>query len=166
MKRNKFLLLFTAFALLLFTNMNCKKNATEPKVETLPAETQTGARTFGCLVDGKVWVPKSNFPYSSLSTTVQYDILNLTASRTSEHIIFGVYNLNSIGKYDLTLGYNKAQYIINDLIYQCSSGNIEILEFDKTNKIISGRFNFIGKDNDTGKTVTVTNGRFDVTFTN
>src|SRR6267154_2475104 len=43
--------------------------------EVLPAATQTGANTFGCLVNGKVWLPKGNNGTSNLS--LSYDpILN------------------------------------------------------------------------------------------
>ena len=39
----------------LFTFSQCKKNKEEPQ---LPPETTTGAMTFGCKVNGKVFVPK------------------------------------------------------------------------------------------------------------
>ena len=34
--------------------VGCKKN----ELNALPPETQVGANTFGCLVNGKAWVPK------------------------------------------------------------------------------------------------------------
>ena len=43
-------------ALLLFTFSQCKKLKNNP-VDELPPETQTGANTFGCLVDGKAFTP-------------------------------------------------------------------------------------------------------------
>ena len=49
-------LLVTLALLALFTFSQCKKNKTdEPQ---LPPETTTGAMTFGCKVNGKVFVPK------------------------------------------------------------------------------------------------------------
>lgn len=166
MKSIKALFLFSTFTFLLFTNMKCKKYFPEPGPETLPAETQSGARTFGCLVDGKVWLPKSNFPYSSLSTTIQYDILSLNTSRSNENIIIAVRNMTDIGSYDLTLNNNYADYNIAGIVYKATQGTVRITRYDKANKILSGRFNFIGRDNAAGKTVSITDGRFDVTFTN
>ncbi len=46
-------LLLLPLALLL----GCKKNDPDP-VDQLPPATQTGANTFGCLVNGKAWTPK------------------------------------------------------------------------------------------------------------
>jgi hypothetical protein len=48
---------------------HCKKSASVP---SLPPITQVGANTFGCLIDGKVWVPhfKCNyFPFSDIYTS-------------------------------------------------------------------------------------------------
>ncbi|MGD5408184.1 hypothetical protein QUS89_23100, partial [Xanthomonas citri pv. citri] len=37
---------------------SCRKNKPANAVDQLPPETQTGANTFGCLIDGKVFVPR------------------------------------------------------------------------------------------------------------
>ena len=52
MKRQSFLLLACLFSLLL-SAPHCKKDRFE-----LPPETTTGANTFGCKVNGKVFVPR------------------------------------------------------------------------------------------------------------
>ena len=47
--------------LLLFVFLSfggCKKHKTNNSVDQLPPETETGANTFGCLVNGKVFIPK------------------------------------------------------------------------------------------------------------
>ena len=49
------LLLATSFILI---SSSCKKNKSDNPINQLPPETQTGANTFGCLVDGKVFLPK------------------------------------------------------------------------------------------------------------
>lgn len=105
-------LLFSILCFLFFTNIKCKKNDVIT-VDQLPPATQTGAGTFGCLLNGVVWVPKSRFPCSSLSTTIQYDILNLDAIRANENIVFSVNSLPAIGIYNLTAQYNRAQYNIS-----------------------------------------------------
>ena len=53
MKRQSFLLFACLFSLLLSAS-RCKKDRFE-----LPPETTTGANTFGCKVNGKVFVPRS-----------------------------------------------------------------------------------------------------------
>lgn len=51
-----FPVLTTALALLL---TQCRKNDDAPAKpeDQLPAATQTGANTFGCLLNGKPWMP-------------------------------------------------------------------------------------------------------------
>ena len=42
----------------------CKKDKTETtELSKLPAATQTGANTFGCLVNGKAWVAQNDCFY-------------------------------------------------------------------------------------------------------
>ncbi|MDB2571477.1 hypothetical protein N9X82_03290 [Polaribacter sp.] len=56
----------------LFTNLfwggllflvSCSNNSDyQPFVPSLPPITQTGANTFGAVVDGKVFIPKTSYP--------------------------------------------------------------------------------------------------------
>ena len=48
----------------------CKKNDLNP-VDQLPPATQTGAGTFGCLVNGQAWTPQGNNGFANYS--VYYD---------------------------------------------------------------------------------------------
>jgi len=48
------LLLTISFFLL---SSSCKKNKPTNPVDQLPPETQTGANTFGCLINGEVFKP-------------------------------------------------------------------------------------------------------------
>ena len=52
---NKLLLLLTA----LLGLSQCKKKTVAP-LDQLPPATQSGANTFGCLVNGKVYIPRGN----------------------------------------------------------------------------------------------------------
>ena len=55
----KYLLIATALA---FT-MCCKKtDGLDAELAKLPPVTSTGAKTFGCLVNGKAVTPNCNFP--------------------------------------------------------------------------------------------------------
>src|SRR5471030_2994923 len=46
---------------LIILSSSCKKHVIQPadQLSLLPAATQTGANTFGCLVNGQVFVPKN-----------------------------------------------------------------------------------------------------------
>jgi hypothetical protein len=69
MKRKFFSLIFFCFALVNFT---CKKHSVNP-VDTLPPATQTGANTFGCLINGKAFTPGgSSFSGPNLTATYEY----------------------------------------------------------------------------------------------
>jgi hypothetical protein len=61
-------LLPPALALSLLTQ--CKKADLDPASQ-LPPATQTGAGTFGCLLNGQPWTPSGNNSYSNYS--VSYD---------------------------------------------------------------------------------------------
>jgi hypothetical protein len=50
------LVLFCSFLLL---SASCKKEKSNP-IDNLPPATQTGANTFGCLVNGEAFLPKGS----------------------------------------------------------------------------------------------------------
>ena len=73
MKRINFLLFFLLLSALLFTSAKCRKDKNNNPVDQLPPETQTGANTFGCLVDGKVFKPAgSSLSGPNLAGIYQY----------------------------------------------------------------------------------------------
>lgn len=154
-----------AFSFLLFTGMQCKKTSDTTKEEVLPAETQTGADTFGCLLNGKVWLPKGKFPYSGLTTTIEFNILSIGASKSNEAIGLGVRNVLGVGTYDLSLAENEVEYIIDSQIFKRTEGVLNVTKFDKNKQIISGKFWFTAKS-DMGQIINITDGRFDVKYTN
>ena len=58
----KIIILKTAVLLFLtFTLINCTKSDDQ---DQLPPATQTGANTFGCLINGKVFIPKDKTGYT------------------------------------------------------------------------------------------------------
>jgi hypothetical protein len=66
----QFLLLFIFFVLL---GSSCRKNKPNNPLEELPPETQTGANTFGCLVNGQVFKPGgSGLSGPNLAAIYQY----------------------------------------------------------------------------------------------
>lgn len=172
-------LFFTLLLLLPLLLSQCKKNNPEP-IEQLPPITQTGANTFGCLLNGKAWTPNGNVGGTS-NYSVDYDpgyakpILNISTYRypssddnDKQMITIFSDNLTSTGVYPLTI-INHQEALFKDRKTECHykkggpqfrSGILTITKLDLKQGIISGTFEFTlakpGCD-----TIKVTNGRFD-----
>lgn len=182
MKLYVYLLLFISSS---FFFAGCRKN--KPAIDQLPPATQTGARTFGCLVDGKVFKPKGDlFSGPRLSCAYQYnnggysfqlkakqDIGNGLLSigiftdslPISQGVIIKLYEPFVKGK---SFGLH-GKYITGSsgsLYYSQPSGTgeLHITKFDERNQIVSGTFWFDGV-NDNGEKVLVREGRFDMPYT-
>ncbi len=153
-----------AFSFLLTTGMQCKKTSDTTKEEVLPAETQTGKQTFGCLVNGEVWLPKTSYVSSPLTASIQFNILSIGVRRDNENIVFGIRNLSDKGVYPFK-GDNSVQYAVSGNRFVSYEGEINITKYDKQLNIISGTFNFKAK-NVAGDIVVVKDGRFDLNYTN
>jgi hypothetical protein len=164
----------------------CKKRAPDPAKpeDQLPAATQTGAGTFGCLINGQPWTPSGNTGTPNFQ--VHYDPtyhggnLAVTAFRlldekgNSQVIGLGGDQLAQTGTYPLdpssTLqspGLYNAGFSddtkpspCNEYLFQPTSrmGAFTITRLDRG--VVSGTFEFTllqpGCD-----TIRVTNGRFD-----
>ena len=107
--KNNFLLLLITFSL--FGLVGCTSNATQnDPVLQLPPETQTGANTFGCYINGKLLVPRSGIGTVGGSDTAlsvwgdvtgnqQYseiDARDYKSNRTAQ-ILIHIQNLHQIG---------------------------------------------------------------------
>ncbi len=137
----------------------CKKT----KKDVLPAATQEGKNTFGCLLNDVVWLPKSSVSiyqeYSNINGG--YDPSNKTfgiqaAKRDKypfENINIYSKNITGIGTYRLYLNYDKTStaysfseskqsnkdfFLMNDTI----NSVLTIKRLDTLNYIISGSFSF------------------------
>ena len=168
------LLLFFSFTLL---SSRCKKQNTEPQ---LPPETTTGAMTFGCKVNGKVFVPKGSIDGPAI--TAQYIFLGngfgggwwLNLSAVNRYESKGVYFRtdtlllleNNVYSFKREKGYPSAEYamgLIDYFMENNDTGNIIITRHDLNQRILSGRFSFTATSND-GQKVNITDGRFDVRY--
>ncbi|WP_293789889.1 DUF6252 family protein [uncultured Pedobacter sp.] len=163
-----FLHLTSRFCVLLLFALifsSCKKKFDFTKKDELPAETQRGADTFGCLIDGKIYTPDGVFGFPALISSLQYRILDLRSTRksTNEAIGLPLRNMTAVGEYAIT---SEMGYSSPDLDYKAVDGKITITKYDVANNIVSGRFYFTAKNEKAGKTVSITDGRFDVHFTN
>jgi hypothetical protein len=158
------------FALLLLTSA-CKKDPNDPN--GLPKATQEGKNTFGCLVDGKAFLPKAGSVFSinnrePLEAYLYQGSLYISA-RGDGGADMVVKDACKPGKYILRTvasgsnGYYKdatGQYFTNDI----QIGEINLTRIDTLQKIAAGTFQFsaAGISTAVGNTVTISEGRFDV----
>ena len=156
----------------------CHKSDPDP-LSQLPAETQTGANTFGCLVNGQPWLPGGNdgtsnysvyYDYTYAQGTLSVGTYRVTGTGTDKQVL-GFYSdsLRNVGRYKLrTIGHHGAAftnrltsctYLGTDPSTYCK-GTLTITRLDRAVGIVSGTFSFTlykpGCD-----TVKVTQGRFD-----
>jgi hypothetical protein len=171
------------FTLLLFSfitvfvcckKINPKPNTPKDDLTQLPPETQEGKSTMGFLLNGQVWRNQGYNGGKNLTASYYQRALFISAFKTTNtlsqgmgmHIYrgfkgVGVYNLTTDST-DVTFsGSTNCSY--DNLDY--TKGTLEITRFDTVNYIVSGRFSFtlakLGCD-----TVRITDGRFDIKFSN
>ncbi len=175
--------LLAASVVLCLTSCEKCKNAfqTNPS-ETLPPYTDTGANTFGCLVDGNVFRPNRNIFSTAVELSCDYQIVN-------GYPVFGIGARDFIKKTSVGVGMNRI-YLTRDTVIQlvapgigvasgyyadsssveygvqnANPGTLNILHFDSVRNIVAGTFWFDAVDTASGKVVQVRDGRFDVHFT-
>lgn len=173
--------LFLVFTFLLIIASSCKKDANKDK---LPPATQTGENTFGCLVNGKVYIPKGYDGTGRPNPHVQYDYdLNGQPFLSIETHQYN--NNNSVAGIDLSFfnvvrtGYYPMPYEFKfslgsiEILADCGISNLDssvqrwgggvITKLDIANSIISGTFDCKFKRPQCD-TVYITDGRFDIKF--
>lgn len=174
------LLSYSLLIITFFTFSQCKKEKDQPQ---LPPETTTGAMTFGCKVNGKVFLPKDGrgkpglyVQYVNLGTGVGGGwYLNIPATNwvpsTPEGVNISTDSLLVVEGVTYPFKYHKkgspVAFYQNGPQYDATdnnSGELKIKKFDSVNRIISGTFFFIGTDNSSGQTVNITEGRFDIHY--
>jgi hypothetical protein len=170
-------LLPTLMVILLLSGINCKKQSTNIPDPTLPEATQTGANTFGCKVDGKLYLPKKS-SFSSVSPLlvnnshfngflVEADYVGFPSELNYTVTLALPYFISTVGVFDLKY-FPFGEYAINtapERTYRTNyvySGQLTITRCDTLHQIYSGTFYFTGLDTASGKTVQVTDGRFDL----
>lgn len=177
------IVLLTIFASTLLA-ASCKKTETQlTELQKLPSATQTGANTFGCLVDGVAWLPNGSKPQTGgpniqlyVDPTFQGGAFYVTGHQYKNfqsQITFGSGGCTNGGLYDVSLPLQAISYtrFLNNVnTCQFSSSNsgsfrkgfFNITRYDLANGIFSGTFEFTIKSQGCGDTIRVTDGRFDV----
>ena len=163
----------------------CNHDDDKPKteLEKLPPATQTGAQTFGCLIDGQAFVPPnfgSNAPsafyqfvdgaytlsiYGSTDggpnlKSINIGCLDMPLIQETTYLLKEEMANNYFGEYNIGGGitFSGASFTQNP-------GTLTITRFDAVNFIISGTFEFTVLD-DNGAEIKITEGRFDMQYTN
>ena len=169
---------------LILLSSSCKKHAVKPvdELSKLPAATQTGANTFGCLINGKAFVPQNRSILQGPSIQCNYIYtaggyhFTAAADNKNQGIIVGTDSLaiaegqtltfktftpgNADASYTLYYIIGENQYVTNNTV----SGRLTITKLDPVKQIVSGTFYFDAV-NGNGETVKITNGRFDMLYT-
>lgn len=179
--RNLLLILLTTFTLSCCNKDDDNKPKTE--LEKLPPATQTGAQTFGCLIDGKAFVPPKfgiNAPRAFYQFVGGAYTLSFGGSTSGtpnlKSVLIGAIDVPAIvtSSYQLKFeesGNFHSEYLIGGgTIFSGGTTNVNpgiliITRFDPSNFIISGTFEFTVLD-DNGNEIKITNGRFDMQYTN
>ena len=166
-------LLPTLSAILTFivlTSSHCRKHPINP---VLPPETQTGANTFGCKVNGDIWIP-NGAPFTIPAFDVQYYkstgglLIKTNRSDKGQSLniyLYGVYQPNQYNIFNPNTNafvYSNSNSSCNwyDRNNSSQTGIVSVTKIDTTNKIVSGRFNGAILLNGCPD-INITDGRFD-----
>lgn len=173
--KNTFLL---AAGLLLFCS--CKKT-----IDELPAETQTGANTFGAKVAGSNWGPLGGSFLTAPTLEARFagdssifiNVRNFSRTPTETEMEIYLHRISGPGTYPLnqtTEAYpsqkaSYAYYVKREITVQdewitsgTATGEVKLTRADWTNGIFSGTFSFTAGSRYGSAPLTVTEGRFDV----
>ncbi|MBL7817796.1 MAG: hypothetical protein JNL70_22500 [Saprospiraceae bacterium] len=149
-----------------------------PKLEELPPITQTGAGTFGCLVNGKVWIPSKwritgTTRYIGIDTSLEKAIIiDMKQNEPFTHLLiiskykhFQLGNLQSIP----SLCYYNDSRICTNLFNVDSTNSLNFLKINfidtsRQKRIIAGEFQLKYISKDCKDTINITKGRFDMPF--
>jgi len=170
-------------AFLLF--ISCRKIKNQNSVDQLPPATSKGANTFGCLVDGKVFLPYKDLLAGGVVLQCNYQQVQsenyfVLAARNQKEEYMVVVNID---KLELTkdtnfsfsspltgpvygrTGKSQTNFTLPYRTNGTLPGMFSLSRFDLVNQIAAGTFWFDAIDSATGKIVQVREGRFDVQFT-
>lgn len=179
--------LFLLPLLCLLLTSSCKKDKVPP-LEQLPAATQEGKNTFGCLINGKAFTPQSGGLFNSSPKQCYYQYVkgsyyfHVSASndKGANDILKVMVETQGIKleedkTYPLDVERGKdggagAHYIIARMHHNAymtgpgMAGELTVTHLDEERQIVSGIFWFDAV-NKQGEKVQVREGRFDMRYT-
>jgi hypothetical protein len=155
----------------------CHKNDSSP---SLPAETTSGANKSGCLVEGRVLLPRDaggrsgtnlGFRLGTTAGTSNFtlgisDLQDPNAPFTVE-ITADSLLLEEGKTYPFSISSHQGVvqgHCVGGSRYDTqgpSSGTLTITRLDRPAQLLAGQFEFVATDKQTGRQVRVTQGRFD-----
>lgn len=192
MKNNTYFLLLTILFVAGLYFPACRKDLPNPMPEvpyvpywdTLPAITQTGANTFGCLVNGEVWVPRKEIlvPWGILATnfwetnglggcsigcsiisTTKDDFLNLAFGPTLFKPVTCYGNDVLLPKSSLYLRIGHTEY--SNALKDSLDNWVKVSMVDTDRNIVAGTFQFtLYNEQAPVKILKITEGRFDLNY--
>jgi hypothetical protein len=172
----KFILLLA----LTLTLSCCNKDDNPPAdpLSQLPPATQTGAGTFGCLVNGVPYVDNSgdfNCFYQLVGGEYYFGLGSTKTFGSIEQIAILSYMKNIDININIPLQNRVNGNFFSEISFDCICPNavttseidgfVNFSKFTTTPNIVSGTFEFNVTDPNTGIVYNITNGRFDSQFT-
>ncbi|MDR1198944.1 MAG: hypothetical protein LBK94_08060 [Prevotellaceae bacterium] len=161
MKKTIHTLKFAAM-LLLLASFSCEKK----EITALPPETQTGANTFGCYINGELFVADRDYtPFGRQHVGASYGQHFIENKKALVFFGYGESGVLSIEIIEPEKEVYMKAYLIHyrteHLIYDGEDiGTVYITKLDTVNKIVSGKFNGEFDIDDTN--IKITDGRFDI----
>jgi hypothetical protein len=169
-------------ALLLLIIGGCIKDANSQLTEEdkLPLATQEGKNTFGCLVDGKAWLPEGSgildpgiqCSYNEIIGELQFSCQIYFKDKTHRQYL-SIYLNDAKIPQEYILPIETSTF--RDTTSRCGVGAIErykniagqkidLSRVDINTGIISGTFDFVAYSIECDDTLKITKGRFDVKY--
>lgn len=165
-------LILCLFSIIILMAPSCKK-------EHLTKETQTGANTFSCKINGNVFTPCKGGLFSGpplwggYSNNFKTVVIagECTLEYPFKYVVIDLENFHGVGEYLLSDINNSCTYLESnptDKYYKSSltqNGKVVITKDDRVNFIVSGTFEFTAANtSNSSDIVTVLSGRFDIKF--
>lgn len=180
--------LFFLTTILTCLAFSCRKKNNQKEL-ALPPETQNGSYTFGCKVNGKVFVPRDgrgkpglfaqyvnlgngpgggwylNIPATNWGPSppeaiiIQSDSLFVEQGATYKFKL-SANNQRIKGSVYAVCDYNGKTYAK----LENDNGELHITKHDQQKRILSGTFFFTATNISTGEKISVTDGRFDIVY--
>ncbi|MEJ7780588.1 MAG: DUF6252 family protein [Daejeonella sp.] len=160
-----------ALVITILVIISCKKD------DGLTKETQSGANTFSCKINGKVFLPKEELfsgrtLYANIKTINGIKILIVGASNATNKldVSLKIENFTGVGTYQLSTSqsifadYEIRNPVPNEIKYTTRNSDIGKINITRSdNNIVSGTFEFTCiNEKDNADRVVFTKGRFDL----